>query len=155
VGFSNHSGYRYLRFLLQPSENLTRYNLGSFKIVCNFSGTPDLDRYEPVSFVNREVPAAGIAPCTIFDWQRRYPQFAQAVVSARATVMLKLLRVVRRGCEKDPWLALDFLGRLYPQEYGRIGRRTRKATTDEGNSQNLKEKEEMIDALRRIGNVSG
>ena len=68
--------------------------------------------------------ATGISESSFHDWIRRgqsgerpFSEFSQSVVRARGLGKVKLIRSILSG--KDERVTLEYLSRVYPNEYGR------------------------------------
>ena len=62
----------------------------------------------------------GVSKETFYQWMNTKPDFVDAVTRAEVAHRMSLLAIIKKQVnEGDGRLALDVLGRRYPQEYGK------------------------------------
>ena len=67
---------------------------------------------------------AGINPDTLYEWQRRYPEFSEGLEKADARFERACVASIRKaGLNKRNWAANSWLlERKFPQRFGRVDR---------------------------------
>jgi hypothetical protein len=84
----------------------------------------------------RAAEIAGISSRTFIRWMNKglaepdgpYGKFRAQVLDAEAAVEDQLVDTVRVAALKDPWLALEYLGRKYPERWAKESKLIRELT---------------------------
>ncbi len=74
--------------------------------------------------LTREAAASlsGIAVSTLYDWQRKFPEFYDAVKKAEAQLQASLVQHIEKASRKNWTAAAWLLERRFPEEWGRTHR---------------------------------
>ena len=63
--------------------------------------------------------AGGIGVSTLYEWQAKFPDFAERLTRAREDLKAQLVAKVREGAAADPRIAIAMLERMYPEEWSK------------------------------------
>ncbi len=73
---------------------------------------------------------AGISEKTLYNYQKKHPEFLQEKEGWKTTVIFEARKAVCEAIEKDAWLAFRYLCRKLPHEFGNPSARSRYGSSE-------------------------
>jgi hypothetical protein len=71
------------------------------------------------NYIETAAAYAGIGKSTLYEWQAKYPDFADALQRARAEAEVRDVTLIRQAARTQWQAAAWWLERSFPQRYGR------------------------------------